>query len=326
MDSGQLARAVYAAELAAQYEPNEPRYRDLSIRVSLNQIALTRPTLTLDQYGRAAYQAESLEARDPSAAHVCGTVRAIDFFARGDPAKAELAAREVVQKSPTYAGGWLILGDILSASQRSAEALEAFEHVAKLDPSNSRAVTNLGMLAAQLGDWSKAVEYLTLAISLDDTPGARATLASAHLALNQPGPALPHLTRAIQLSPREGRYRISQGDAFLKLGMLQDAAQAFRDAAALGAEPGASRGQGAVALKNRDFAAADQAFTRVLAISADDLPTLFMAAEAKEGLAIPAEAAKLYARFAQLADKLPGEAERVLLAKDRLARLSPQPR
>ena len=292
------------------------------MRISLGQIAMTRPTLTLEQYGRAAYEAESLLERDPGSAHVYGTVLAIAAFARGENEKAEIAAREIVKKSPDYAGAWLILGDILSAGQRSTEALEAFEHVSKLDPSNARAVTNLGMLAAQLGDWPKAVEHLTRAISLEDTAGVRATLANAHLALNHPAEALPHFNRAIQLAPREGRYRVSLGEAALKLDLIDDAAQAFRDGAALGAEPGASRGLGAVALKRRDFSAASQAFARVLAMAPNDVPTLFLAAETQEGLASPGEAAKLYARFAQLAEKVPGEAERLILAKDRFARLS----
>lgn len=323
MEQGQLSRALYAAEQAAQYEPLEASYRDLAQRISLNQIALTRPSLTLEQYGRAAYQAESLEARDPGSAHIYATVRAIDAFARGDVAKAELSAREVTGRRPDYLGGWLILGDILNATRRPQDALGAFEQAARLEPSNSRAILNLGLLAAQLGDFAKAVQYLTVAVSADDSAGARATLANAHLALNQPLQAVPHLTRAIELTPREGHYRVSLGDALLKLGHLDEAAQAFRDAAALGTEPGASRGLGAIALQRKDFTTANQNFARVLAISPDDTTTLFLAAEAQEGVARPAEAAKLYARFAQLAEKLPGEAERVLLAKDRLARLAP---
>ena len=80
---------------------------------------------------------------------------------------------------------------------------------------------------------------------------------------------------------------------------------------------------GAVALRRKDFATANLAFTRVLAMSPDETSTLFFAAETQEGLAHPADAAKLYARFAEVADKLPSEKARVLLARDRMTRLAP---
>ena len=324
LEKNQLARAVYAAELAAQYEPLEPRYKDLSLRVSLAQIALNRPSLTLDQYGRAAYQAESLEQRDPEFAHVYATVRAIDAFARGDVAKGELAVREVVKRKPDYVAGWLMLGDLLAASQRLKEALEAFEAAAKLEPTNARAVSNLGMLAARLGDSAKAVEYLTAALSTDDTAGTRATLGNAWVALDQPAKGLPHLEKAVELAPREGRYRVNLGEALLKLGQLELATKRFKEGLALDAEPWASRGLGAVALKSKDFAAARTAFSKVLTLSPDDTSTLFLAAEAEEGLGHGPDAAKLYERFASLAQAVPSESSRVLLARDRLARLTPK--
>jgi hypothetical protein len=83
---------------------------------------------------------------------------------------------------------------------------------------------------------------------------------------------------------------------------------------------------GAVALKRKDSAAANLSFSKVLAMSPDETSTLFFEAETQEGLAHAADAAKLYARFAELADKIPGEKARVLIAKDRLARLTPAPK
>jgi tetratricopeptide (TPR) repeat protein len=323
MEKGQFARGAYAAELAAQYDPLDPQYRDLSMRLALAQIAATRPSLTLDQYARAAYQAEALEVSDPGFAHVYATVRAIDAFAHGDAARAEIGVREVTKQKPDYLSAWLMLGDLLSASKRPEEALQAFEAAAKIDPTNGRAVANLGMLAAQLGNHAKAVEYLTLAVSLDDKAGTRATLGNAHVALNQVPQALQHLERAVELAPADGRYRVNLGEALLKLNQLDLARKRFEEGLSLGAEPWASRGLGGVALQRKDYAAAKAAFARVLTVSPDDASTLFLAAEAEEGLSHPAEAAQLYERFALLAQRMPGEASRLLLAKDRLARLSP---
>ncbi len=326
LQKGRLSRAVYAAELAAQYDPLDPAYRDLALRVSLTQIAATRPSLTLEQYARAAYQAESLEARDPQYAHVYATVRAIDAFARSDVAKAEIDVREVTKAHPEYVPAWLMLGDMLQSTQRPQEALAAFQAAAKADPSNPRAIANQGMLAAQLGDPAKAVEYLNFAITLDDSAGIRATLGNAYLALDQATQAVQHLEKAIELAPREGRYRVNLGEAYLKADQLELAATRFKEGAALGAEPWASRGLGAVALKRKDFTGAQAAFAKVLAVAPDDLSTLFFAAEAEEGLSHPAEAAKFYERFALMAQSMPGESSRVLLARDRLGRLRPAPK
>lgn len=318
---GEHARAMYAAELASLYEPQDPALRDLSIRVSLGQIAATRPSLTREQFGRAAYQAEVLATRDPEYRHVFETVRAIDAFARGDTTGAEKRLREVTTATPGYAPAWLMLGDILQASRRAKDAVVAFETAAGLERMNVRAVTSLGMLHAQLGNPTAAIEKLTQALALEDTAPVRATLASAFLALDRPMDALPHIAVATRAEPRDGRYRVTLGEVQLKLDLLDEATVAFRDAAALGAEPWASRGLGAIAMKKKDYASASQSFSRVLAMSPDELSTLFLAAEAQEGLAHPGDAAKLYARFAELAGGIPAEAPRLLLAKDRLARL-----
>lgn len=326
LKKGEFARAMYAAELASQYEPGDPALRDLFIRVSLAQIAATRPSLTREQFGRAAYQAEALAARNPDNRHICETVRAIDAFARGDSAGAEQRLREVTSATPDYAPAWLMLGDILQASRRGKDALVAFETAMSLDRFNVRAVTNLGMIQAQLGNPTAAIEKLTQALSLEDTAPVRATLASSFLALDRPMDALPHIALASKMEPREGRYRVTLGEVQLKLELLEEAGAAFRDAAALGAEPWASRGLGAIAMKKRDYATASQSFSRVLAMSPDEVSTLFLAAEAQEGLAHPGDAAKLYARFAELAERIPSEAPRVLLAKDRLSRLNPAPK
>lgn len=323
IEKNQLARAVYASELAALYEPLEPKYRDLSMRVALAQIAATRPSLSLEQYGRAAYQAEVLEVSDAEFAHVYATVRAIDAFARRDLATAEIGLREVTKRKPGYVSAWLMLGDLLSASKRPQEAQEAFQSAARLEPANARAIANLGMLAAQLGDPARAVEYLSSAVDAEDTAGGRATLGNAYLALNQPAQAVTHLERAVELAPKEGRYRVNLGEAHLKLDHLELAARYFREALALDAEPWASRGLGAVALRRKDFAAAQTAFARVLAISPDEMSTLFLAAEVEEGLGHPVDAAKLYGRFAIQAEGMPSESSRVVMAKDRMARLAP---
>ncbi|MDP1825696.1 MAG: tetratricopeptide repeat protein [Archangium sp.] len=326
LKKGEYARASYAAELAAQYDPLDPALRDLTLRVSLGQIAATRPSLTKDQFGRAAYQSEVLTGRDPANRHIYDTVRAIDAFARGDSAGAEKGLRDVTTASPGYVPAWLMLGDVLQASRRPKDALVAFETAAGLDKFNARAASNLGMIYAQLGNPTAAVEKLSQALNLEDTAGVRATLASAFLSLDRPMDALPHIATATRLEPRDGRYRVTLGEVQLKLDLLEEAGAAFRDAAALGAEPWASRGLGAVAMKKKDYATASQSFARVLAMSPDELSTIFLAAEAQEGLAHPRDAAKLYARFAELAERIPSEAPRLLLAKDRLARLGPAPK
>lgn len=323
---GELQQALFAAELAAQYEPLDPNHRDLAMRVSLAQIAATRPSLSLEQFGRAAYQARWLAERDAANKHVYETVRAIDAFARGDSAGAEQQVRAVTVATPDYAPAWLLLGDLLLASRRPTEARTAFESAASLQPHNVRAIANLGMVYAQLGDANKAIESLTRALAIEDSAAIRGTLANAYVTLNRPVDALVHFAAAAKLEPRDGRYRVSLGETHLKLDQIEEATASFRDAAALGAEPWASRGLGAIALRKKDYAQAKQAFSRVLAMAPEEVSSLFFAAETEEGLEHPAEAVKLYTRFSELADKVPSESARVLLAKDRLARLSQGPK
>ncbi|MFO0598172.1 MAG: tetratricopeptide repeat protein [Myxococcaceae bacterium] len=319
--TGDLQRALFAAELAAQYEPLDPAYRDLALRVSLAHIAAQRPNLSLDQFARAAYQAEVLSARDPDAKHIYDTVIATDLFARGKPKDALERVTAVTVKKPDYAAAWVLKGELHQAAHELKEALAAFEAANGLDRKNRRVVANLGTLYAQTGD-ARAIDTLLVALELEDTAAVRLTLANVYLGLGRPLDALPHFAKAAQLEPRDGKYRVALGEAHLKLDQLDQALQSFRDASALNAEPWASRGVGAVALKKKDYPTAHLAFTRVLALNPDELSTLYFDAETLEALNKPAEAKPLYERFLQLAQSVPSEAPRVLLAKDRLARLS----
>jgi len=321
LKQGDLTRAQAAAQLALQYDPLDPKRVDESQRVALAVVAVAGPGTPPDQLARADYQAEALEPRDPQWAHVYRTVRGWAAFGRGDLKDAEAHLREAEKQTADYAPAQLGLALVLDAKGDKAGARAAAEKATKLAPKNVLAASTLGKLLVEAGEYPRAIAVLNGVVGTADNATARVNLGFALAKTGQVDQAAQQYERALVLEPTNTTARYRLAETYVSLGKLDDAKRAFEKAAAQGAEPWATRGLGAIAAQQGDHKAALEAFEKVLQSQPNDLETLFKAAEQHEALNEKGKAAALYQRFAEVAQQVPSEKERALIARDRASRL-----
>ncbi len=92
-------------------------------------------------------------------------------LALGQSEAAEQRARQALAHNP-HPQGWLLLGHILAAQDRYAEALDAYNEGARLVPSDPQFTYQQGLMAEELGLLDKAANAHRRALSLNPQDGA----------------------------------------------------------------------------------------------------------------------------------------------------------
>ena len=120
--------------------------------------------------------------------------------------------RKVLALEPGRTGIHFRLGRTLLARLRqtnsrpedSAEALKEFEQELQLDSSNANAAYEIAEIHRRSGELDKAREFFDRALKhYPDFEEAQVGLGRVLIALGKPGEALPHLRKAITLSPED---------------------------------------------------------------------------------------------------------------------------
>ena len=122
---------------------------------------------------------------------------------------------------------YLNLGNSLARTGRLDEARQEYREVLRMAPDYGPAVrSNLGILAAQEGDWREAIrQWEECRATEPDNRGALLGLGSAYLSVGRFDDAILVLRRAIALGFRpEAPIRRSLAVAYLESGLLEDAA------------------------------------------------------------------------------------------------------
>jgi tetratricopeptide (TPR) repeat protein len=106
-----------------------------------------------------------LQRRDGVDADVCALAAAC-LGAEGQYAEAAQVDRMLCDAEPRNPQGWNSLGYDLFHAGALEDALEAFEHAAKLEPGRASTYFNLARIAARMGDRSKVIEHFAKAVEL----------------------------------------------------------------------------------------------------------------------------------------------------------------
>lgn len=141
-------------------------------------------------------------------------VRGREFFRIGDFAKAEEHLIAVTNARPDFADVFNMLGLIYQTSNRSAQAIAAFEKALLLNPNYSEAALNLCVAYSESGHFDKAkIAYEAATRTQRRRPGtldpsASGRLANMHADLGEAYATLSHYddavreyTRALELGP-----------------------------------------------------------------------------------------------------------------------------
>ena len=315
-------RAIAAADLAAAYDPLEPKWRDLVIRARLTSIAVEGPAVPPDRVAELDYEAETLVERDAARAHVYKTARGTLALSRGDDAAAEALFREAVKDKPDWAPALAGLGQVLVREQKRDEAIAAFEAALKADATNPVALVNLGRLLFDAGQVDKAIETLARAVTVTDAAALRMDLGSALWGRQRVAEAGEQFQKAVALEPRNGEAHRRLAEWLMANGRPDLAEAEYGNASKLGAGPLASFGLATVLVKKGEHAQAARLFESVFQSDPRLVAAAYQAGVEHEQAGDTASARKTLERYVRAAADSQAEREHVADAQARLTRLA----
>lgn len=147
-------------------------------------------------------------------------LRASVLNAASRPADARAIAAEIISQSPDNTGALLVLADSAALEGNEREWRSTLDRIIKIDPKNTRALTDLGNLALRSQSLGAAANYFDQALNADSGYGdALVGRAIVYRYNHEPKRAEQLLNRAVNLypqwaSPLHERARLYKGAGF----------------------------------------------------------------------------------------------------------------
>ena len=190
----------------------------------------------------------------------------------GEFATAESLLQKAITAKPNDYRAWFDLGYVYNATQRSAQAIDAYRKSVAAKPDVFESNLNLGILLAGQGDKVEAAQYLKAATQLKPTANPEEGLARAWQSLghveedSDPQQALAAYSEAAKLNPKSAQPHLSAGILLEKRNDLDAAAREFQLATDLDPiSPEALAGLANVAMKQKKYPEAEAALRKLLA-------------------------------------------------------------
>ena len=151
MQIGDMSTAVDSLKAAERLDPDRP----------LTLLALGLTLNNRKSYDEArAYLLRSLELDPDSAEAVAALAESEEGL--GDLQNADIHARRALARSSGHATANLVLGLIAMKRQQYADARDSFHRVVAADPESTKALYQLSLAYARLGDDAASQKYLDL--------------------------------------------------------------------------------------------------------------------------------------------------------------------
>lgn len=229
--SGEFKRAedVLRAYLATDEGSAPARYL-----LAYTLFRLDKPKDSLAEYTRAA------QIQKPSAEDLKNV--ALDYVLLNGYEDADKWMSLSIEMNDKDSEAWYGLGRIRYTRQRFQEAVDCFMKTLALDPASVKAEDNLGLAYEGLNRTDDAIRAYRAAIALEQPNRDGAKPLSEQPMLNlaiilihhdRPEEALPLLTRAVAIAPRDPKIREQLGHLYLQEGKLVEAQREFEEAVSL---------------------------------------------------------------------------------------------
>lgn len=163
-------------------------------------------------------------------------LRGIAWSLAGEPAKAEVEWRRVLELEPRSAEPHMNRGADFLTQGEPEKAIEAFRLALAADPKHARVHSNLGTAFERLGQFDAAIEHYDRAITLlPDYANAYSNRAFAHFRAGRHARAVEDCDRALALNPNLWMAYVNRGHAHAALNERGAAVNDYRTAILMGA-------------------------------------------------------------------------------------------
>ena len=234
-------------------------------------------------------------------------VEAGDRLAReGLTEKAVAEWRAAVRLNPDDPDAWRQIGRTHAAAQQWPEAIEAFKHAARANPSQPRIFTRLADCAARSGDTAAARGYVEQALKHNPQDAAALDIAQElWTAAGEEPTRLEYLRRLARLKPDQSRYLLQLAELLIHEMEYQEARPAVDALIRIDPENGRAYAlRGLVGLveanSTAEVEAAERDIRRALGHEPNDPFTRFQLARIYRRQGKPAEAARELERAVRL--------------------------
>ena len=169
---------------------------------------------------------------NPSAPEFKSNLAAV-LVNRGDSEEAETLCREILNDTPRHVEALTHLGTALRQQKRLGESHATFQTAVDVQAS-ATTLTNLGTIAADLGRFDEAHDYLIAARDLaPQLPQIHINLAPIQRERGDSEAALESLATAERLLPQSAEVHTNRGNLLLHLGQPVEAVASFQAAIAV---------------------------------------------------------------------------------------------
>jgi rhomboid protease GluP len=147
---------------------------------------------------------------------------------------AESAFRRAIEIDPHIVGGDYQLGMVLLLQNRANEASDVFNNLARKNPKDAQAQVGLGAAAEATGDYQRAFDAFQRAAKLDPkNPETYANLGLAAMQIQSVDDAIAAFSNSARLQPNNPSAFMNLALAYKLKGMNKEAQEAYRRAAEL---------------------------------------------------------------------------------------------
>jgi tetratricopeptide (TPR) repeat protein len=223
----------------AQQAPNPMKGINLPSLLLAASFLAGAPTCAYSQESKPTIRHHRVEETVPDDSSSPEVAEAEAAMQRNDFAAAEPLLEKAVAAKPGDYRAWFDLGYVYNATQRPADAVDAYRKAVVAKPDVFESNLNLGLLLAKQGDNAEAAKYLGAATQLKPTAHPEEGLTRAWESLGRveeasnPKASLEAYTKAAEISPKDPAPHLAAGAVLAKQKNLDAAAHEYQIASQL---------------------------------------------------------------------------------------------
>lgn len=314
-EAGNFESATVALEAANALAPHDPAIQLEAMRVgviraaqrpkSVDDAALNGLEYALGVLGEASDAGPALAVSTRLVAQGQLEER------RGDAVSALTNYEKAVAADAKDVFAHLAVARLHRRAGRRVEALASFEAAVKAAPGNVTAQNNLGVQYVDLGRVDDAVAAFNLAIKTDDNVASRMNLATTLAGVERLEEAVEHMQHAIQLAPTSAAAYRQLGQLLSAGGRHADAEAALVKSLNLSNDVSTGLSLGRLYQVQKRHERAVEVFTAILKAKPEAFEAAFLLGTSMQALGRNEAAVSAYQIYLQMAERVPGEADRV---------------